>query len=179
MLKEWQGSTGSTIIVDGSFQYFKWDGSKLEISSKLDKQKTLRLICPTKAIATHGFRFSYLLVSHDKYDGFDYILDNICGSSTYSDIADSTKCMEILLSQKSNSDLVAYARNQFQKLRDSDAVEDVIEPDSGYFIFGRLNKRYRNRFRVMEGEYFQQKNYPDYVRINLLSSCVNKILEGA
>lgn len=176
LLGKWQQKTGSTIIVDGSFQYLKWDGSKFETSCKLDKSKTLRLICPSKVIAIHGFRFSYLLVDETKYDTFDYILDNICGSSSYSDISYSQKCMSILLSQNSNSDLINYTENKYQNLRNSNVIADVIEPDSGYFIFARLNKSYTDKFRVMEGEYFQQKNYPGYVRINLLSSCVQKIL---
>lgn len=176
LLGRWQQLTGSTIIIDGSFQYFKWDRSKFEKSSELDKTKTLRLVCPSKAVATHGFRFSYLLVDQEKYDTFDYILDNICGSSTFNDISYAEKCMNILLSKKSNSDLIIYAQNQYRYLVQNNVITDVVEPDSGYFIFARLNTSHMNKFRVMEGEYFQQKNYPGYVRINLLSSCVQRIL---
>ena len=174
-LKKWQKATGSMIIIDGSFQYFKWDDSKYEYSSQLEKLQTLRLVCPTKSIATHGFRFSYLLVPPDKYDLFDYILDNISGSSTIQDILCAEKCMGILLSAKSNSKLIAYAKGHFQKLLKKNVIEKTVKPDCGYFVFGKLNGNYAGRFRVMNGQYFEQKNYPGYVRINLLSSCVQKL----
>jgi histidinol-phosphate/aromatic aminotransferase/cobyric acid decarboxylase-like protein len=177
-LKKWQRATGSTIIVDGSFQYFNWTGSKYESSSQLEKLQTLRLVCPTKAIATHGFRFSYLLVPHEKYDLFDHILDNISGSSAAQDILCAEKCMNILLSSKSNSELIIYAKKHFEELLNKKVIDEVVKPDCGYFVFARLNSIYTDMFRVMDGQYFQQKEYPGYVRINLLSSSVQKLLKS-
>lgn len=175
---KWQEKTGSTIIVDGSFQYFKWNATKFEMSSQLNKNLTLRLVCPTKSIATHGFRFSYILVGNEFYDTFDYILDNICGSNTASDIDNAERCMQLLLSESSNTDLIDYTKEQFSELLINKVIDRVITPNAGYFIFATLKDSFWNKFQVMEGEYFQQKYYPGYIRINLLSQCVQNILSA-
>ncbi len=172
----WQQSTQSTIIIDGSFQYFKWNGQSLENASRLDKTKTFRLVCPTKAIATHGFRFSYLLLPEKLYDPFDYILDNLSGSSSAHDILSAEKCMNILSKKKRNTELVEYTKKRYQELFMKKIISNAITPDCGYFIFAKLNKKYEKMFQYMDGRYFEQKKYENYVRINLLSSSIQKLL---
>ena len=61
-IASWQERTGSIIFVDGSFQYMPWDGNRSEATSKLDITKTIRMICPTKILAIHGYRMSYALM---------------------------------------------------------------------------------------------------------------------
>lgn len=175
-LMEWQQSTHSLVFIDGSFQYFKWNYSKSENTSAFSKNKTLRLICPSKAVATHGLRFSYLLLPSKLYRQFDFILENSTGSSNPYDIKFAEKCMEILLSNKSNNELVKYTKNIYRRLSDHELISASLKPDCGYFIFARLNQKRKKALTFMDGKYFEQYGYEDYVRINLLSPYIRKVL---
>jgi hypothetical protein len=44
VIKNWQLPTDSTVIVDGSFQYMQWDGSRKERTSELEPNQTIRLM---------------------------------------------------------------------------------------------------------------------------------------
>lgn len=174
-LKIWQEKTKSIIFVDGSFQYFKWDSTKYEFTSKLNRERTFRLLCPSKSVAIHGFRFSYLLLPQELYNTFDFILDNLMGSSNPYDVEFAKKCMQLLSSKKSNRKLIEYTRNIFEDLKNRNLIFTEINPSSGYFIFARLIKK-KSSFSAMDGKYFEQLKYKDYVRVNLLGSAINKLL---
>lgn len=174
-LSKWQEATKSLIFVDGSFQYFKWDQSKYELTSVLNRERTLRLVCPTKAIAMHGLRFSYLLLPESLYNTFDLILDNLTGSSSPYDIAFAKECMILMNSEKSNTQLITYTEDIYNRLQKGKLIHTEIQPSSGYFIFARLKAQNKN-FRVMDGKYFEQKKFKDYVRINLLGSAINELV---
>ena len=172
---KWQKATQSLVFIDGSFQYFKWDESKHESTSAFDKDLTFRLICPSKSIATHGFRFSYLLLPNRLYDSFDFILDNLNGSSNLYDISFAKKNMELLISKKSNNELIRYTRKIFLELFENEIISSTIDHNCGYFIFAKLNKKIK-KIHSMDGKYFEQEKYKDYIRINLLSSCIQDII---
>ncbi|HWY10445.1 MAG TPA: aminotransferase class I/II-fold pyridoxal phosphate-dependent enzyme [Bacteroidia bacterium] len=171
---KWQERTKSTVFVDGSFQYFKWDCSKHEHSSIFIKDRTFRLVCPTKTIAIHGLRFSYLLLPKKLYNTFDFILDNLMGSSNPYDVEFSKKCMKILCSKKNNIDLIKYTHSIFHKLQDKQAIFTEIQPNCGYFVFAIPCKK-NNSFDSMDGNYFEQQKYEKHVRINLLGSKIKKL----
>jgi aspartate/methionine/tyrosine aminotransferase len=175
-IKRWQQTTGSYLFVDGSFQYLSWKGFGTELSGSFDKSLTFRLICPTKALATHGFRFSYLLIPQDHYDNLDFILDNSTGSSSIFDIRCSHIAMDILNSKTSNSLLANYISMQYSALLDRGIVETLIAPNCGYFVFAKIDQKIAVNFKTMDGKYFEQGRYKDYVRINLLSNSVQKLL---
>src|SRR6185503_19464404 len=165
-IKEWQNLTGSLVFVDGSFQYLKWNKDQLELSTLLCKELTLRLICPTKAISTHGFRFAYLLLPKPYYNDFDFILDNAAGSSSAYDIGCSKICMDILNNPGSNQALTEYIHNIYRRLSVEQLIRTEIIPDCGYFIFAQLQKKVMRDFQAMDGKYFEQSKYKNYVRIN-------------
>ena len=60
-LAAWQAATGSLVIVDGSFQYMRWDAALEEPSARLPGP-TIRIVCPTKALGLHGFRCAYAIL---------------------------------------------------------------------------------------------------------------------
>jgi aspartate/methionine/tyrosine aminotransferase len=173
-IAKWQEVTKSIVFVDGSFQYFKWDLVKYEHTSMLNKANTFRLVCPTKAIATHGLRFSYLLLPENLYNTFDFILDNMMGSSNPYDIDLAKKCMTLLSSTKSNNELIKYVENIYIKFCETDIFSEVISPNCGYFVFAKLKSKSKS-FHTMDGSYFEQKKYKGYVRINLLSPSVSAL----
>jgi aspartate/methionine/tyrosine aminotransferase len=174
LISQWQKKTKSTIFVDGSFQYLKWKGVKFELSSIFEKEKTFRLVCPTKAIAVHGLRFSYLLLPRKLYNTFDFILDNLMGSSNPYDIEFSKKCMRLMNTKKANNDLINYTSNIFRMLQDKRMISTEILPNCGYFVFAKLNKKV-NSFEAMDGNYFEQQKYKGYVRINILSKKIENL----
>jgi aspartate/methionine/tyrosine aminotransferase len=171
---DWQKKTMSTIIVDGSFQYFKWNCSKEENTSLFNKENTFRIICPSKIVATHGYRFSYLILPEKHYEDVDFILDNLSGSSNPYDIKFAIKCMEILTDEKSNNALIIHTKSIYERLLTDDIISSSIVPNAGYFIFAKLNKN-NDKFSSMDGKYFEQERYTDYVRINLLSPAIKEL----
>jgi hypothetical protein len=42
-IAKWQARTGSTVLVDGSFQYMPWNKAVSEASVRLDPSTTIRL----------------------------------------------------------------------------------------------------------------------------------------
>jgi len=50
------------VVVDGTFQYLQWAWpERCERTSTLLRERTIRLVCPTKSLALHGIRFACLL----------------------------------------------------------------------------------------------------------------------
>lgn len=143
---EWQKITESIVFVDGSFQYTQWNLVHFEETSKLDPNLTFRIICPTKAIAIHGYRFSYALVPVETKEEYTYMYENICGSTPLRNLVFSHQAMKILLSNESNSKITNYIRNIYLKLKESSVLEPIVEPNSGYFIFAKLKCDKENTF---------------------------------
>jgi len=169
-IAKWQQKTGSFIFIDGSFQYSRWKGLHKELTATFDPEKTVRLICPTKALAIHGFRFSYLLLPGRIRDDIRYIFANTHGATTAHNLLFAIKSMDILLSKKSNFDLMKYICDRYQFLLDEGWIESELIPDSGYFIFGKPTKKaLRYPQILMDGDFFEQTRYHDYIRFNLLA----------
>lgn len=164
----WQKKTGSYVIVDGAFQYMKWDIKKRhEYTSKLDKELTFRSICPTKALAIHGLRFSYTLLPGRHQEDMRYAYANSSGSACiYSDKA-ARRIMEVLNSEKSNSELLEYIMKQYHKYIGRSLFVDVIGAEMTYFIFVRMLGD-QSKYITMDQDFFDTTNYPGFVRFNLL-----------
>ncbi len=82
--------------------------------------------------------------------------------------------MELLISKESNNALISYTRKIHQNLLDKKIISSPINPDCGYFVFAKINEKDKNLFSFMNGEYFEQKKYPDHIRINLLNKAFQK-----
>ena len=176
-IKEWQKKTGSFIFVDGSFQYCNWRGKHNELTSCFEQEQTARLICPTKALAIHGFRFSYLLLPSWMRDDIRYIFANTHGATTTHSIRFAKQAMGILISNKSNYNLMEYIKGRYQFLLEDGWLESELIPDSGYFIFAKpREKALRFPQLSMDGVFFEQSRYKDYVRFNLLAPDMHKYI---
>ncbi len=176
----WQKRTGSFIFVDGSFQYSHWEGSHQELTSILDPEETARLICPTKTLAIHGFRFSYLLLPRGIRDELRYIFANTHGPTTAHNLLFAVRSMDILLSKKSNSELMSYICGKYQFLLTNGWIESELNPNSGYFVFARpTEKTLRYPQISMDGEFFEQTRYRDYMRFNLLAPDMQRYVYGS
>jgi aspartate/methionine/tyrosine aminotransferase len=87
-LANWQQSTDSIVVVDGTFQYLKWgDSIQVESTSILAQDKTIRIVCPTKSLCVHGVRFAYALLPDGWREQIRYPCSNACGANSAFDLA--------------------------------------------------------------------------------------------
>nr|VFK38628.1 MAG: Aspartate/methionine/tyrosine aminotransferase [Candidatus Kentron sp. TC] len=174
-LVKWQEKTESFIFVDGSFQYCNWNGRQKELTASFNSEQTIRLICPTKILAIHGFRFSYLLMPEWIRNDIRYIFANTHGSTTAHNIRFAKRAMSILDSDLSNSDLIAYIRDRYSFLIENGWLRSELSPDSGYFVFSEPTKKSLSYPQLsMGGDFFEQPRYKNYIRFNLLAPDMHK-----
>jgi len=168
-IANWQRETGSLVLVDGSFQYMQWSGSRSEFTSALDPEKTFRVISPTKSLAIPSFRFAYLLMPKRFRKSFLFLYENIVGSASIADLIFAKRALNVLISAKSNHMLTDFLQKIYESLVAQQFIKTEIIPECGYFTFANVTSKLRNQ-TVMGGEYFELKRYPNYARVNLLKA---------
>lgn len=173
-ISEWQAKTGSTIFVDGSFQYTAWDLSHAERTNIFDPDLTFRLVCPTKALAIHGYRFSYLLLPRTEKPTFIYLHDNLTGATPLRNLIFAQQAMMTMTSDQSNNKIISHVASLFQKLKSTGSIEPIVTPDCGYFIFAKPTRPTVNHI-AMGQTYFDLSGYPDFIRINLLAPNLHEV----
>ncbi len=148
----------------------KWDRpASRERSTQLDREQTIRLICPTKSLALHGIRFAYLLGPARLLDGLRWVCDNATGSASTFDLHAAARLMDVLSTPDGNRHLVEHIRDRYSDLRASNFIaRTAYEPDCGYYVLGKVGRSEKTDL-VMDGNYFELSGYDDFVRINLLS----------
>jgi len=166
-IAEWQRRTGSLVFIDGSFQYMQWDGGRGEQTAALDPELTFRLVSPTKALAIPFFRFAYLLHPSQFHDDFLFLYESIVGGANVSDLAFARRSLEVLASAESNRGLTALLSGTYDQLSRKEFIRTNIAPECGYFVFAVPTVELPGQV-VMDQDYFELKNYPGYVRINLM-----------
>jgi hypothetical protein len=167
-LKAWQAQTGSLILVDGGFQYMRWDTTnRKEASSMFDRELTFRSICPTKALAVHGVRFSYTLLPRAYQEDMRYAYANACGSSCIFSHKAACRIMKVLNARDSNCELLRYIQGRYNQLVGRHVFIDDIGAEATYFVFAKLLGD-ASQYIAMGQEFFDTTNYPDHVRFNVL-----------
>lgn len=177
-IKEWQKRTGSIVFIDGSFQYCRWTEPHIEHTASLDPSLTFRLVCPTKALAIHGYRFSYLLLPKPERDNFIYLYENMTGATVFRNLLFSHQAMMTLLNDRSNHKLYEEVNRRFDALKATNSIVPLGKPDCGYFIFAKVAKEVEP-FIGMNGSYFDLKGYSQYTRVNLIGPNVIDLLSRA
>ena len=167
-IRQWQHQTGSFIIVDGAFQYMKWDlHDRFEPTSQLDRELTFRSICPTKALVIHGIRFSYTILPRRFQEYMRYAYANSFGASCVYSHKAAKRIMEILNSPESNGAVLDYIKERYYYYLKCGIFTDRIGANATYFIFVKI-LRDISRYIVMDQDFFDTTNYPGFVRFNLL-----------
>lgn len=174
-LASWQKRTGALIFVDGSLQYMQWQGRTAERSSELEPSLTIRLLCPTKQLALHGYRFSYLLAPEKDERSLAWACATVAGSASAESIAFAHEAMEALDNGAIPHQLMQLASRRHKSLRDRGSIESTIEPQCGYFIFEKINALLPETQVLADGRYFEQSRYPGYFKINLLSPSIDML----
>jgi aspartate/methionine/tyrosine aminotransferase len=169
-IRRWQDRTGSTVIVDGTFQYLKWESpARKEGATRLSREHTIRLVCPTKSLALHGIRFAYLLGPAPLLGQLRWACDNVTGSASTFDLHGATRMMKVLSSPEGNWPLRKYIRTRYsQLLANGFIVRTACEPDCGYYVFGQMGCPLTTDL-IMDGAYFELAHFDGFVRINLLN----------
>lgn len=173
-LRAWQETTGSTIFIDGSFQYMKWSGSTREHSAALDQRATVRVICPTKALAAHGYRFAYAIVPAAMRMDLAHVHIRMHGSSSADSIAIARVAPRLLAERTIPLALVNRAAETHARLRAEHKIAAAWTAEAGYFCFEKLAGDRAGRL-LMGQDYFEQTRFPDYARINLLSPSMSSL----
>jgi aspartate/methionine/tyrosine aminotransferase len=174
-LIEWQSHTGSFVFVDGSFQYARWDGNRNEPSARFDPECTVRVVCPTKPLATHGYRFAYALLPKSMYEKCAHIYASIYGSTSADNLAFARAAPLLLLEGNITNSLMGLASARHRMLRARGAISAPWEPTCGYFIFEEIAVPLPEGILLMDGTFFDQGRYPDFRRINLLSPSIKML----
>jgi aspartate/methionine/tyrosine aminotransferase len=164
----WQRATGSDIIVDGTFQYMRWDRPQSpELTSALDPERTFRLVCPTKNLALHGFRFAYAIVPAQHSEDFRDFNGRLHGAASLADRLFAHQAVTVLASAEGAAPLWTYARSRLSQLVDAGALAELVPPSTGYFVFGRPDRN-PGDYIGLSPACFEVSGHADYTRINLL-----------
>lgn len=165
----WQKRTSSLVFVDGSLQYLPWNGIVSENTARLDPSYTFRLLCPSKQLSVHGYRFAYLLLpsSHERSMSWTYA--NIAGPAAADSIAFAHEAMATVSDRSVPDKLMKIVFKRHSYLRAKSIIESDIFPVCGYFVFEKIKAAMPERYAMLDGKYFGLSNYPGYTKINLLS----------
>jgi hypothetical protein len=178
-VRRWQRATGSVVFVDGTFQYGQWEHGRREWSSALDPALTYRLVCPTKALAVHGFRFAYLQVPAHDHATTGELHARLHGAGGVVDRAFAHRALHALGRGAGNRALIGYAALQYRRLCEAGAVLDPVPPDCSYFAFAEPLAP-PGTLRGMGPDCFGVRGRPRHVRVNLLSpTAVDHLLAHA
>lgn len=174
-LVDWQVRTGSLVFIDGSFQYASWEGMHGELSAFFDPVRTVRLICPTKALVSHGYRFAYALLPRPMHAPFAHIYANVYGSASVDDLAFARIVPPTLATGTISKSLMRLAADRHQALRTSGRISAPWNPSCGYFVFEQIAANIPHGAPLMDGSYFEQRRYPTYRRVNLFSPSLHML----
>jgi aspartate/methionine/tyrosine aminotransferase len=167
-IRHWQEVTGGMVIVDGAFQYQRWfENDGPERTSTLLVDQTIRNLCPTKTVATHGPRFAYSIVPADLCEELRYCYANTSGSGSVFDRAAGMSMMRWLNSRRSNDPLMDLIRRRHQQLTRFELLDDPIGARASYFCFVAVPVD-ASRLIVMDQRFFDTDCFPGLVRFNLL-----------
>ncbi len=166
---QWQQRTGSLIFVDGSFQYMPWAGARSEMTASLDPSLAIRMICPTKIMAIHGYRFSYALMPISLQGQFTNTFTNIYASSTISNAAFAHEAIAEMERGSITAHIVNVARSRFFRLLTAGVLQTELIPESGYFTFSKIMNKLPPGYKLMTQEFFEQRRFSGYAKVNLIS----------
>jgi histidinol-phosphate/aromatic aminotransferase/cobyric acid decarboxylase-like protein len=171
----WQQASGSTVIVDGTFAYMDWGGPQPARAAQLDPDRTFRLVCPTKALALHGFRFAYAIVPQAEATTFIEFHGRLHGASSLIDRMFAHRAVDVLQSSLPARTLWPYVSDRYVRLAATDVIGRHVPPTSGYFMFGEV-QRANEKAVALDSACYEAASHEGYVRVNLIDDAVVEYL---
>ncbi|MGW5790385.1 pyridoxal phosphate-dependent aminotransferase [Saccharopolyspora sp. NPDC003752] len=169
VIHDWQAATDSLVFVDNTFAYMRWDGTLAEAAARLDRDRTIRMVCPTKFLSLHGYRCAWLLTPRELRAPLSHLHLNLHGEISLADRVFARRACEVMIESGGNAKLLRYVQDNYRYLLDKGALSDTFEVQTGYFVFGRTRVP-RERLLTMGQDFFELTGYPEHVRINLLNT---------
>jgi aspartate/methionine/tyrosine aminotransferase len=173
----WQSRTDSVVMVDGTFAYMEWDGPVAAPTAALDPNLTYRLVCPTKTLALHGFRFAYAITPDAAATEFREFHGRMHGATSLADRLFAHRAVSLLNDKTPAKTLWPYVRQRLDGLLAAGAFDDVLMPTGGYFVFGKPAVSSAHTVGL-SSECFSTSLASEYVRVNLLDDEVVDYLLG-
>ena len=152
----------------------RWNGGTVEATAELETERTIRILCPTKALALHGYRFAYAILPKICGPTSRTHMQTSTGSASAESIAFGRTAAELphLLRWRMTAGLVKLAADRHTNLRSTGKIYADWQPDCGYFVFERLMPETAGSTPLMDGSFLEQRRYPDHRRLNLLSPSI-------
>lgn len=171
-ISKWQNEFDATIFVDGSLQYMPWDDRRYESTSILNPAKTVRLVCPSKQMCIHGYRFSYMLAPSGISRKLNWTYTSLFGPAPVDSISFGQKAIQAVTEGHIPKQLSHFIRSRFELLISEHAIEPFVTPECGYFIFAKVLKRLPDNYLLIDGSFFSKQNMSQYSKLNLLSPSI-------
>ena len=178
-LADWQKSTQGLVCVDGSMQYMQWQGRTAERTASLDPSLTVRLVCPTKQLAVHGYRFAYYVAPEREARALAWSCATVSGAVSAESVAFAHEAMQAVADGHIPRQLIELAARRYWRLRRAGVFDSQVEPSCGYMAFARINSPVPRSQVLLGGRYFEQARYPDHCKVNLLSPSIGLLDSGA
>jgi len=175
-ISRWQEEFDATIFVDGSLQYMPWNNHRYESTSALNPAKTIRLICPSKQLGIHGYRFSYMLAPSNISRKLNWTYTSLFGPAPVDSISFGQKAIEAVMQGDISRQLTGYASDRFELLVTEQAITPFVTPSCGYFIFAKILKALPDNYLLIDGSFFAKKDLYQYCKLNLLSPSIKLLI---
>jgi hypothetical protein len=98
-----------------------------------------------------------------------HVYASIYGSTNVENVAFARFALSVMDKGTITPPLMRLVATRHKSLRAQGAISAPWEPNCGYFIFEKIEVGLPPDTLLMDGTYFEQKHYPQYYRINLLS----------
>ena len=169
---KWQNEYDATIFVDGSLQYMPWDAKRYEFTSTLNPAKTIRLVCPSKQLCIHGYRFSYMLAPSTISRKLNWTYTSLFGPAPVDSISFGQKAIQAVIDGNITKQLLNFVKFRFDVLISEHVIEPIVIPQCGYFIFAKLLIPLPDNYLLIDGSFFSKVNMSQYSKLNLLSPSI-------
>ncbi len=171
-ISKWQNEFDATIFVDGSLQYMPWNNIRYEATSILNPAQTIRLVCPSKQMCIHGYRFSYMLAPSSISRKLNWTYTSLFGPAPVDSISFGQKAIQSVIEGIVPRQLSHFIRSRFELLISEDAIEPFVTPECGYFMFAKILKRLPDNYLLIDGSFFSKLDFSQYSKLNLLSPSI-------
>lgn len=166
---KWQSEYNATIFIDGSFQYMNWDDNRYETTSILNPAKTIRLVCPSKQLCIHGYRFSYMLAPNNISRKLNWTYTSLFGPASVDSISFGQKAIQAIIEGHIPKQLSYLIKSRYEILSSENAIQPLVKPQCGYFIFAKILEKLPENYLLIDGSFFAKNDMPEYSKLNLLS----------